>query len=172
MAETPDYSHMKVVLIDDNEMVLSSVESALQQFGFTIRSFKDPLKGIKWIGDNGVDIVISDIYMPECDGFEVLQQVKAIDANCDVIFITAHSQLDIAIRALRDGATDFFEKPFTTDALSAAIERTGRFRILHRQKELLSDKVTILSKELSDSRALTGRNLILGQSQAMKDIAE
>ncbi len=167
---TSDYTHMKVVLIDDNDMVRDSLKSALKEFGFSIESFREPLKAIDWIDKNGADIIISDICMPKCDGFEVLKRVKAIDPSCAVIFITAHGQVDTAIRALREGATDFFEKPFTTEALSTAIERTSRFRILYQQKELLTQKVNILSSELLTQK--NPRNLIIGKSDGIKKVAE
>lgn len=168
--QTHDYSYMKLVLIDDNDMVRKSIETALKEFGFFIKSFEEPLKAIEWITKNGVDIVLSDICMPKCDGFEVLKRVKAIDSRCDVIFITAHGQLDTAIRALREGATDFFEKPFTTEALNAAIERTSRFRIISQQKELLTEKVNLLSTELLSKS--NPRNVIIGRSEGIKKIAE
>ena len=165
--ETNDYSHMRVVLIDDDRMVAGSLQSALETFGFAVNAFQDPLKGLDWITQNGVDIVISDIRMPQCDGFEVLKRVKAIDPHCDVIFITAHGQLDIAVRALREGATDFFEKPFTTSVLCAAMERTKRFRSLSQQKEILSDQVNALSHEL----VYSNRYVMLAKSAAMKQVA-
>lgn len=165
-----DYSHMKVVVIDDDAMVLRSVESALIDFGFSVTAFEEPLKGIDWIAKNGADIVISDIRMPQCDGFEVLKRVKEIDSQCDIIFITAHGQMEIAIRALREGVTDFFEKPFTTSMLRAAIERTKRFRILAQQKKLLTDQVNILSNELLYRNS--SKNVMLGQSEGMKKLAE
>lgn len=165
-----EYLGMKVILIDDNDMVLKSMKIALAEFGFLAEAFKDPLKAVEWIEENGADIVISDVCMPKCDGFEVLKRVKTIDPLCDVIFITAHGQMDTAIRALREGATDFFEKPFTTEALSAAIERTGRFRTLAKQKQLLTDQVNILSNEIMETK--NPKNVILGKSIGIQKVAE
>lgn len=164
-----DYAEMKMVLIDDDPMILRSMESTLTGFGFSITTFEDPLKGLEWIGKNGADIVISDICMPGCDGFEVLKRVKEIDSQCDVIFITAHGQMETAIRALREGAADFFEKPFNVSTLRAAIERTTRFRILTQQKELLTEQINVLNSELL---CRDGRNLMLGQSEAMKKVTQ
>jgi two-component system NtrC family response regulator len=165
--ESNDYSHMKVVLIDDDQMVAQSLQSALKEFGFLIVTFNDPRKGLEWIAQNGVDIVLSDIRMPQCDGFEVLKRAKELDPHCDVIFITAHGQMDTAVRALREGATDFFEKPFTMSALCAAMERTKRFRILSQQKEILTDQVSALSHELANRN----RSVMLARSEAMKKVA-
>lgn len=160
---------MKLVLIDDDTMVLNSLKTALDDFGFTVIPFDKPLKGLEWIKENGADIVITDICMPTCDGFEVLQRLKEIDEQCDLIFITAHGQMDTAIRALREGATDFFEKPFNTSALRAAIERTQRFRVLNQQKKLLADQVNMLNNELAYKNS--SQYVMLGQSASMKKVA-
>jgi DNA-binding NtrC family response regulator len=168
-SDKTDYSSMKVVLIDDDPMVLRSVEAVLSDMGLSVTAFNQPAKGLAWIRENRADIVISDILMPGCDGFEVLGQVKQIDPQCDVIFITAHAQLDIAIRAIREGAADFVEKPFSAADLHAAIARTSRFQLLSRQKALLSDRVDILSDELLLRN--NSHNVMLGQSAIMKKIA-
>ncbi len=168
MSETA-HSDMKVAVIDDDAMILEALKAALKDFGFDAHTFQDPRAGIEWIRENGVDIVVCDIYMPECDGFQVLKEVKRIDALCDFIFITAHSHVDIAIRALREGATDFFEKPFTLSSLRAAMERTRRFRTLNQEKELLARQLHTLSDEaLPRSRR---HGVMLGQSVAMRTIA-
>lgn len=160
---------MKVVVIDDDAMVLMALKKALKHFGFDALAFQNPREGLDWIRQHGVDIVVCDIYMPECDGFQVLKQVKDTDPQCDFIFITAHSHVDIAIRALREGAADFFEKPFDLSSLRAAMERTRRFRILRQEKELLTHQVHTLSVN-SHSRSRR-HGVMLGQSVAMKRIA-
>ncbi|MFO7870252.1 MAG: sigma-54 dependent transcriptional regulator [Kiritimatiellia bacterium] len=162
------HSHMKVVVIDDDAMILRSLKAALAEFEFQATTFEDPIKALDWIEENGADIVISDIRMPRHDGFEVLKRLKEIDPQCELIFITAHGQLETAIRALREGATDFFEKPFTTSALTAAIERTTRFRVLARQRQLLAEQVNLLNDELTSRREAEG--IMIGQSNTMKAI--
>ncbi|MDD4871023.1 MAG: sigma-54 dependent transcriptional regulator [Kiritimatiellae bacterium] len=165
-----DVTKMNLVLIDDDAMVLRSLKTALTDFGFTVSTFEEPLKGLEWIEENGADIVISDIRMPSCDGFEVLKRLKEIDPQCDLIFITAHGQMETAIRALREGATDFFEKPFTTFVLRAAIERTRRFRMLSQQKKVLADQLNLLNNELLYRNS--SHYIMLGQSAGMKNIAK
>ena len=165
-----DYSHMRVTVIDDDAVVVKVLGSVLTDYGFSAQVFEDPLKAIQHIKDNGTDIVISDICMAGCDGFEVLKQVKDIDPQCDVLFITAHSQIETAIRALREGAADYLEKPISPDSLCAALERTTRFRILTQQKDLLTHQVDALRTELTSVKRQ--QNLILGESDVMKKIAQ
>ncbi len=165
-----DYSHMRVILVDDDPMILEALRVPLSEFGFRVRLFQDPRKALEWIKKDGVDILITDICMPHFDGFRVLQEAKALESECDVIFITAHSHLEMAIRALREGATDFFEKPFTVQALKAAMERTRRFRILNQQRKLLADQLQALSRQLSSGQRFT--RLMLGHAPSMKRVAE
>jgi len=165
-AEHPD---LKIVVIDDDAMVLHALEAALTDLGFPVIIFENPKNALEWIAGNGADIVISDIRMPEYDGFRVLKGVKEIDPQCDVIFITAHGQMDTAIRALREGASDFFEKPLTISHLRAAIERTRRFRVLLQQQSLLADQVTALSGELLYKNS--SKSVMLARSEPMKKVA-
>ena len=168
--QSDHYSDMKVVVIDDDMTVASAIKSSLKDLGFNVKAFKDPVEGLDWVFNNDTDIVISDICMPHCDGFEVLKRIKDVKPACDVIFVTAYGQMDMAIRALREGATDFFEKPFTSAALRPAMERTRRFRMLARQRDLLVDKVDTLNRELicgPDSD-----NIMIGKSKAIKKVTE
>lgn len=163
-------SEVNVVVIDDDALVLRNLKSVLEDLGFSITAFEQPLVAIDWIKEHGADIVISDIKMPECDGFQVLERVKKIDPLCDLIFITAYAHSDHAIKALRQGATDFFHKPFKLAELQAAIERTSRFRTLSRQKALLTAQVDALSLELSTRNR--EQTTMLGQSPAMRKVTE
>jgi DNA-binding NtrC family response regulator len=170
METEADFSGMRIVVVDDDDMVLRSMKATLGELGFKIQAFNKPRRALEWIDEHGADIVVSDIYMPDCDGFELLRQLKEIDPSCDLIFVTAHGQMDIAIRALREGATDFFEKPFTAQALRAAIERTQRFRALTQRAQLLTDQVDLLTKELLATSK--SQNLMIGQSDAMRKVAD
>lgn len=161
---------ISVVAIDDDSMLLRALDAELRDFGFNVKTFDDARKAIPWIKENRTDIVISDILMPHLNGFQVLEELKKIDANIDVIFVTAHGEMDTAIRALREGATDFFEKPFSSIALRAAIERTHRVHLLKLHKEILASEVLTLRTALRDRPSQ--RTLMVGRSQAMKKIVQ
>ncbi len=164
----PAYAHMNVVVIDDDAMLLRSLEAVLNDLGFKVNAYNDSVKALEAFRETGADIVITDIRMPKCDGFEVLKQIKECDPSCEVIFITAWGQKEIAVRALREGATDFFEKPFELSALQAAIERTTKFRMLEQQRDLLAAQVSNLSELLALG---SDQTVMLGQSAAMQSVA-
>jgi len=162
------HSHMKMVVIDDDEMVLNQLKLTLTDFGFTVYPFVSARAAIDWIKQNGVDIVITDVGMPECDGFEVLKQVKELDPQCDVILLTGQKEMELVIKALRQGAADYFIKPFDAIELRAAIERTSRFRMLTQQRNLLQTRVVGLSRELDYRKTRT--NVMIGRSGVMRDL--
>lgn len=162
-------SMVRVVLIDDDPMVIKALDTALKDLGYNVKSFQDPLNGLSWIKEEGCDIVIADICMPRCDGFEVLKKVKELDEGCDVIFITAHAQLDIAVRALREGATDFFEKPIAMSALHAAMVRTTRYRELYRKSQILTNRLNLL--QIKQDTSFT-TPIILGKTPIMAKLAD
>jgi DNA-binding NtrC family response regulator len=165
----PQQPELTIAVIDDDALVLSSLRNALTGFGFAVQTFSDPLAAIDRIREDRPDIVITDIRMPQCDGFEVLKRLKEGDPDCEVIFITAYGQIDVAVRALREGAADFIEKPFNSDALRAAVERTRRFHALSQQQRVLSGQLDVLSQQVL---ARGGRNVMLGQAQTMARVAE
>ncbi len=167
--QSDEQSELSIAIIDDDKMVLKSLQNTMTDDGFSVRAFSDPAKGLDHIEKEKTDVVISDICMPDHDGFAVLSRVKAVAPDCDVIFITAHGQMDIAIRALREGATDFLEKPITAAALRASVERTSKFRALSRTSKLLSDKVELLSQEL---HARNTDAVLIGKSDKMKTVAQ
>jgi DNA-binding NtrC family response regulator len=147
---------LQVVVIDDDAGMLKNLAAVLDELGYAVQAFSDPIPALKWLEEHGADIVVSDILMPIMNGFEVLRRVKAIDPHCDVIFITAHGERDTALKALKAGAVDFFDKPFDTTALRLAIERTTRLRVLARQRDELRARLTALEQHLPDP-AMAGR---------------
>jgi two-component system, NtrC family, response regulator AtoC len=159
---------LRAVVIDDDPTVLLAAEGVLQGLGLEVTAFQDPTIALHSIRTTGADIVISDIYMPNQDGFAVLRELKACAPGCDVILVTARGDMETAVRALREGATDFVAKPLTAAALRAALERTRRFHSLAMEKRVLETEVHTLRSRI---RELTHSNsTLIGDSQAMNAV--
>lgn len=158
---------LKICVIDDDRMVVESLTMVLKELGFEPVGFSVPQEALKWIQNNIPDIAITDIRMPEIDGFAVLKFIKEHSPETNVIFITAHGQLNLAIRALREGATDFIEKPFTPETIQAAIERTKKYHFICKQHELLTQNLEALTQLISGPN-----ELIIGASKQMQQVAQ
>ena len=103
---------MSILVIDDDPEIRSSVGMFLQAQGHMVYEAVARLVGVKVPRREAVDIVITDVKMPEMYGFEVLRKVKHLSSDSEVIVVTAVSEVAHAFRAMRDGAFGFFAKSF------------------------------------------------------------
>ncbi|MFN5997774.1 MAG: sigma-54-dependent transcriptional regulator [Paracoccaceae bacterium] len=112
-----------VLLIDDDEAMRRSTEQALELADFTVQSFASAEAALPLIGPAFPGAVISDIRMPGMDGMTLLERLTLSDRDLPVILITGHAEVSLAVEAMRRGAYDFIEKPFTTQRLAATLRR-------------------------------------------------
>ena len=152
----------KIILIDDDQNILTSLEMVLKSAGFAIEAFTDGLDAINYIRDNGAEIVLLDIKMPRIDGLEVFTTVRKF-SNIPIIFLTSKdSEMDELI-GLRIGADDYIRKPFSHKLLVERIKSILRRSTKKVQKEttrvelshLSLDKQSMLCKWKDNSIELT-----------------
>jgi anti-anti-sigma factor len=115
----------KILVIDDEKPTLSMFRLFLAAYGFEVITAENGEEGLKAFENERPPIVLTDIKMPGMDGLEVLERIKKMDPRAEVIIITGHGDMDIAIKALNLNATDFINKPIQKDALDAALKRAG-----------------------------------------------
>ena len=161
---------MSILVIDDDPEILSSVGMFLQaRGGHMVYEASDGLVGVRVLRREAVDIVITDVKMPGMDGFEVLREVKRLSPDTEVIVVTAFSEVEHAFRAMRDGAFDFFTKPFKVEELNASLQRTMRYQGLHREKNRMQAR---LDRIKAESRQRFGLAAIVGESRAICAVRE
>lgn len=114
---------IKILIIDDEKPTLSMARLLLGALGYTVLTADNGLAGIKLFEEERPPIVLTDIKMPGMDGFTVLEEIKAIDGNAQVIVITGHGDMDLAQKALDLDATDFIHKPIEKEALETALKK-------------------------------------------------
>ena len=124
----------KIILIDDDQNILTSLEMVLKSAGFATKAFTDGLKAINYIRDNSAEIILLDIKMPRIDGLEVFTRIKKF-SNIPIIFLTSKdSEIDELI-GLRIGADDYIRKPFSHKLLVERIKSILRRSVKKTQKE-------------------------------------
>jgi len=140
-----------VLLLDDDADLRHAVSQGLELEGHEVSVFEDPSAALSTISRDDYAVIVSDIMMPKMDGFAVLTQVMEIDPVLPVILITGHGDVPLAVNAMKSGAYDFIEKPFTVQKLAAVVERALEKRRLvlenRRLRETL-DEATDLSSRL------------------------
>ena len=160
---------MSILVIDDDPEIRSSVGMFLQARGHMVYEAADGFVGVKVLRRETVDIVITDVKMPGMDGFEVLREVKRLSPDTEVIVVTAFSEVEHAFRAMRDGAFDFFTKPFKVEELNASLQRTMRYQGLRREKNRMQARLDRINTE---SRQRFGLAAIVGESGAICAVRE
>lgn len=113
----------KILVIDDEKPTLSMFRLFLNAYGYTVFTAENGEDGLVVFQQEQPSIVITDIKMPGMDGLEVLKRIKELNPLAEVIIITGHGDLDLAIRALNMNATDFINKPIQKAALDQALRR-------------------------------------------------
>jgi FixJ family two-component response regulator len=112
-----------VLVIDDENATLTMFRLFLKAFGYDVHVAEDGDSGLRAFKDHYPPIVFTDLKMPGIDGFDVLRTIKKSAPQTEVIVITGHGDMDLALRALNLEATDFINKPVRRSALQAALER-------------------------------------------------
>ncbi len=152
---------MTVLVVDDDAHIRSSIGKFLIARGHTVIEAADGEKGVEVVESQAVDIVIVDVKMPKMDGFEVLRRVRSVSPETEVIVITGVKEAENAFRALREGAFDFFNKPFKVEDLNAAIQRTMRYQVLRKETSRMQAR---LDQFVAQERERDGLNAIIGES--------
>lgn len=119
-----------VVLIDDDLAMRQSTEQALQLAGHRVQALATAEEALDVAGPGLNGVVVSDIRMPGMDGMTLLQRLADRDPDLPVILVTGHAEVSLAVEAMRRGAYDFIEKPFTMAALNAVLKRALDHRAL------------------------------------------
>ncbi len=152
-------SAAKILVIDDEEILLKSCRRALEPSGYDVVTAQYPEDGFNLLENERFDLVLSDLRMPLVDGMEILRKVKETWPDTEVIIITGHGTVNTAVSAIKLGAYDYVEKPFTPDTLNIIVEKA-----LERKKLYLEN--ARLKKEI---RGHYIKNII-GKSQAMENV--
>ena len=122
-----------ILVVDDdllNRMVLSAT---LQEEGYTVETAEDGRQALERLAAQPFDVVLLDLLMPEMDGFQVLEQIKAHPAwrNIPVIVISSLEEMESILRCIEMGATDFLPKPFDAGLLRARLNASLASKRLH-----------------------------------------
>ncbi|MDU7556991.1 MAG: sigma-54-dependent Fis family transcriptional regulator, partial [Pseudomonas sp.] len=154
---------LTVLIVEDDPHVLLGCQQALALEDIHSEGVSSAEQALERVGDNFPGIVISDIRLPGIDGLELLKRLKARDRSLPVVLITGHGDISIAVGAMRDGAYDFMEKPFSPERLVDVARRALEQRSLARE-------VWSLRRQLAERDSLEGR--IIGRSPAMQQLRE
>ena len=152
---------LTVLIVEDDPHVLLGCQQALALEDIASEGVGSAEEALARVGEDFAGIVISDIRLPGIDGLQLLARLKARDRSLPVVLITGHGDISMAVGAMRDGAYDFMEKPFSPERLVDVARRALEQRGLARE-------VSALRRQLAGRQALEER--LIGRSPAMAQL--
>lgn len=152
----------RIILADDSELIKSTLKLYLSKEKHLVYSADDGSQAIELFKKERPDLVITDIIMPETDGFGVLKFVKENDPNIPVIMITGVDDTESTIKAIQEGAYDYIEKPIDVTRFNQVVKNALR------SKELSEQLAVSLSKE--EEEEFRGKATLVGSTPVMKEI--
>ena len=148
----------KLLVIDDEASTRDLLKMSLESDGYTVFVAEDGPKGLEIFARENPPVVLTDIKMPGMDGIEVLRKVKEQSPDTEVIVITGHGEMNLAIQALHLEASDFINKPISDEGLAVALRRAEeKIWLREKLKEYTEDLEKIIqetNKELAKRHEL------------------
>lgn len=150
-----------VMVVDDESSIRSAVEQWLSLSGFEVQLFSRAEECLAALAEHFPGVILSDVRMPGMGGLALLAEVQKRDADLPVILLTGHGDVPMAVEAMRDGAYDFLEKPFSPQTLLGSLRRA-----LDKRRLVLENRAL---HERADNRAKLDATL-LGVSRGLQTL--
>ena len=152
---------VRVLAIDDDEAFLRTITRLLTRAGCEVIPVGDPVEGLVAAADPGVDVILSDIQMPNLSGLELLREVRARRPEVEVVLMTGHATVDAAVAAMKAGAYEYLTKPLDhVDRVALIVKRAAERKRLRERAARLQG--------LLDVRE--GFEELVGQSRRMTEV--
>lgn len=113
----------RILVVDDEESTRTTLHDYFTEIGYNVVTADDGEDALKKFVPGAFDCVISDLFMPEIDGIELLKRIRVEDSDVFFLMITGFPGLDSAINAMKEGAYDYITKPFHMDDMRLKVER-------------------------------------------------
>src|ERR1035437_3386522 len=153
-------NNKQILVVDDEPKIRRVLEIMLHKMGHRVLAAGNGREALAIFQNHSVDLVITDLRMPEMDGIALLAALRAQESEVPVVVITAHGTIETAVTAMKHGACDYILRPFDIDVLELAVERALNSAEVTRQN-------TFLKQEIN-----RGWDAFIGTSQPMQDVYE
>jgi len=150
-----------ILIVDDDESIRVGCTLTLEAEGYEVVAESSGDKGLETALDGTFDVILLDLKMPKLNGMDVLKRIMEEDATSIVVMITGYATIESAVEAMRCGAYDFIQKPFSPEELLVVVERA-----IDLKRVTLEN--TCLRSELEER---VGRAMIIGRSPSMQEVA-
>ena len=133
----------RILIVEDKDSLRAMLRHALESQGHNVVEARDQVEAVQQLQESQPSLVLSDLRLPEGDGFGVLRAAKDIDADTPVIVMTAYGSIEDAVRAMKEGALDFLGKPVDPDHLLLLVHRALEQRRMATENLLMKEELAV-----------------------------
>ncbi len=146
----------KILIVDDELDIQSSLSFALKDEGFEVMTASSPREALKILATEKIHVGLFDVWFPEGDGIELLQETRELSPACSIVMMSGHGNIELALKAIRMGAFDFLEKPLELEKVLVVLNNAAE---VSRLKNVNAD----LQRRLLDDFAISPTLLALAE---------
>jgi two-component system nitrogen regulation response regulator NtrX len=173
-----------ILIIDDEPGIRRTLASILEDEGYRVQTAEDAVLGLEILNRDAIDLIFLDVLLPKLGGMEALEQIRRDWPAIEVVIISGHANVDMAVRAVKLGAFDFLEKPLSLDKVLTLCRNALALQNLRKENRALRqsaagarDEIIGTSGEIENVRALIrqaaasdARILITGENGTGKEL--
>ncbi len=172
-----------VLIIDDEPGIREVLSDVLVDEGHTVLTAEDGAQGLAELAGGTVDVVFLDVWLPNMGGMDVLKRIREQHADVEVIMISGHANISLAVQATKMGAFDFLEKPLSLDRTTTALRNALALEALRRENRTLRSSIFMddrmvgsgpgmraVRELIAQAAASDSRILILGENGTGKEL--
>lgn len=159
-------SGKKILIVDDERDIRLFIRGLMEDEGYKVVEAENVTEALKAIDDESPDAAILDIWLGEGDqdGLEILQYIRNQSVSTQVIMISGHASVDLAVKTIKKGAYDFIEKPFKSDRLLLMVRRALEAAELRKENENLKESQVVSHNASQESDKILSNDNFLQKS--------
>ncbi len=155
-----------ILVIDDEPAICEVLSGILEDEEYEVVTAGDGIQGLRIMEQEDIDLVILDVWLPGMGGMDVLREIREKNPGIEVIIISGHGSIDMAVRALKLGAFDFLEKPLSLDRVTTLVRNALMVEDLKRENKELKDSIFMEDEMIGESEGMKKVRQLIDQSAA------
>jgi two-component system nitrogen regulation response regulator NtrX len=155
-----------ILIIDDEPGIRTVLRDVLEDEGYTVLAAEDGIQGLAELAAATVDLVFLDVWLPHMGGMDVLKRIREQFPEMEVIMISGHANISLAVQATKMGAFDFLEKPLSLDRTMTVVRNALAIETLRKENRTLRESIFMDDRMVGDGREMRAVRELIGQAAA------
>jgi len=153
-----------ILIIDDEPGIRTVLRDVLEDEGYTVLAAEDGIQGLAELAANSVDLVFLDVWLPHMGGIDVLKRIREQFPDIEVVMISGHANISLAVQATKMGAFDFLEKPLSLDRTMTVARNAIVLEDLRRENRTLKNSIFMDDRMVGSSPGMTAVRELIDQA--------